>query len=194
MRGRKFFYFGSADGGQNWMDYLARPGEGNYLEIQSGIAPTQNQRFVLAAGAKSSSGPRPSRRCSSMPDEAHDPDYRAAVTRAGQRLDAVVPADELARVDAFLREQARLPLDRRYSAGAPWGMRQEQLLGRRLADGLDFAVDAPGDFWDDLATRSADRLPSQSPRCAAAASPSRRSGSTASRQSAGRRDDAGCMR
>ena len=46
MAGRKFFYFGSKPGGQNWMDYLARPGEGKYLEIQSGIAPTQNQRFV----------------------------------------------------------------------------------------------------------------------------------------------------
>jgi len=47
MQGRKFFYFGNAQGGQNWMDYLSNPGEGLYLEIQSGIAPTQNQRFEL---------------------------------------------------------------------------------------------------------------------------------------------------
>ncbi len=39
----------------------------------------------------------------------------------------------------------------RYSAGSPWGVRQEQLTGRRLAAGLDFAIDVPGDCWDDLA-------------------------------------------
>jgi hypothetical protein len=151
MRGRKFFYFGSADGGQNWMDYLARPGEGKYLEIQSGIAPTQNQRFVLAARAElewtEAFAP-----LQLAPEAAHDPDYRAAVRRAGQSLDAVVPADEFARVDALLRIDARKPLDRRFAAGSAWGMRQESLLGRRLADGLDFAVNAPADFWDDSAT------------------------------------------
>jgi hypothetical protein len=150
MQGRKFFYFGSAVGGQNWMDYLARPGEGQYLEIQSGIAPTQNQRFALAAGEEldwtEAFGP-----VQLDPGKAHDPDYGSAVSHAAGVLDDVIPAEELARVDAFLREQARLPLDVRYSAGEPWGVRQEHLLGRELADGLDFTVDGPGDCWDDLA-------------------------------------------
>jgi hypothetical protein len=150
MRGRKFFYFGSAQGGQNWMDYLARPGEGKYLEIQSGIAPTQNQRFALKAGEELdwTEAFFPVRLDA---QRARDADYGAAVAHAAGAVDEAVPADELARVDAFLREQARLPVDVRYSAGEPWGGRQEQLLGRRLAEGLDFSVDAPGDVWDDLA-------------------------------------------
>jgi tellurite resistance protein len=132
------------------MDYLSRPGEGKYLEIQSGIAPTQNQRFALAAGAELDWTE------AFFPvqfdaDRAHDPRYGAAVAHAAQAVDAAIPADELARIDAFLREQARLPLDTRHSAGEPWGMRQEQLLGKRIAAGLDFAVEAPGDAWDDLA-------------------------------------------
>ena len=86
-----------------------------------------------------------------MPAKAHDPDYRSAVSHATSVLDGAVPAEEMARVDAFLREQSRLPLDVRYSAGQPWGGREEQLRGRQLAAGLDFAVDAPGDCWDDLA-------------------------------------------
>jgi len=151
MRGRKFFYFGSAPGGQNWMDYLSRPGEGKYLEIQSGIAPTQNQHFVLAAGEERewTEAFAPLQMNASL---AHDPDYPAAVLRAESALDAVVPATELARIDSLLRTEARKPLDVRFAEGAPWGMRQEQLLGRRLAGGLDFEVDVPGDFWDDLAT------------------------------------------
>ena len=51
----------------------------------------------------------------------------------------------------LLREQARLPVDQRYSAGQRWGERQEQLLGKRLAEGLDFDVEGPDDCWDDLA-------------------------------------------
>jgi hypothetical protein len=150
MKGRKFFYFGSAPGGQNWMDYLSRPGEGKYLEIQSGITPTQNQRFSLAAGEElewtEAFFP-----VSLDADKAHDPDYRAAVLHAAGAVDAAIPAAELARIDAFLRDQARQPLSDRYSEGQPWGMRQEQLLGKPLASGLNFTVAAPGDAWDDLA-------------------------------------------
>jgi hypothetical protein len=150
MQGRKFFYFGSAVGGQNWMDYLSRPGEGNYLEIQSGIAPTQNQRFELA--------PHEEREWTEafMPVQldaarAQDPDFRAATSHAAGAIGAALPDTELAKLDAFLREQARLPLDTRISSGSRWGVRQERLLGRALADGLDFTVAGPGDFWDELA-------------------------------------------
>ena len=150
MQGRKFFYFGSAVGGQNWMDYLSRPGEGNYLEIQSGIAPTQNQRFELAAHEERewteaftplALGPK-----------AHDADYRAATAHAANAIDRAIPSDELQQVDAFLREEARRPLDVRHSTGAPWGARQERLAGTPLAAGLDFSVTSSGDFWDDLAS------------------------------------------
>jgi hypothetical protein len=150
MAGRKFFYFGSAAGGQNWMDYLSRPGEGKYLEIQSGITPTQNQRFPLAAGEELD-WTEVFAPLQLDPHKAHDPDYGSAVSHAAAAMDAAVPAEELARIDAFLREQSRLPLDTRYSAGAPWGARQEHLLGRTLARGLDFSVEVPGDCWDDLA-------------------------------------------
>src|SRR5690606_15242462 len=154
MHGRKFFYFGSAVGGQNWMDYLARPGEGKYLEIQSGITPTQNQRFALPAGAQLewTEAYAPLQLDAGA---AHDPTYAAAVSHAADALDSAVPASELARIDAFLREQARLPLDRRISTGEPWGARQEALLGRPLAEGLDFSVQGRGGFWDDLAAGTA---------------------------------------
>ncbi|MBN9306588.1 MULTISPECIES: DUF5107 domain-containing protein [unclassified Devosia] len=153
MVGRKFFYFGSAPGGQNWMDYLSRPGEGKYLEIQSGVAPTQNQRFVLGGGAELdwTEAFFPVRL---EAGRAHDAEYGAAVAHAADFVDGAVPPTELAEIDAFLREQARLPLDGRVSEGEPWGQRQELLLGRPLAAGLDFAVTAPDDFWDELARGS----------------------------------------
>jgi len=150
MVGRKFFYFGSAAGGQNWMDYLARPGEGKYLEIQSGIAPTQNQRFVLE-GHQELEWTEVFMPVALDRAEAHHPDYRRAVAHAAAIVDGAVPASELSRIDAFLRAQARSPLGVRYSTGARWGSRQEQLLGTPLAAGLDFTAPAAGDCWDDLA-------------------------------------------
>jgi len=151
MEGRKFFYFGSAQGGQNWMDYLAKPGEGKYLEIQSGVAPTQNQRFELAAGEELEWTE------AYVPVQleagrAHDADFNAASAHAAEALNGLVPADELTRIDAFLREQARLPLDSQFSEGEPWGARQEQLLGQPLASGLDFGTSAIPDFWDSVAS------------------------------------------
>jgi hypothetical protein len=83
---------------------------------------------------------------------AHDADFRAATAHAGDVLDGLVPVDELMRVDAFLREQARLALDSRYSEGEPWGARQEQLLGHALANGLDFSTSALPSFWDSIAS------------------------------------------
>jgi len=150
MEGRKFFYFGSPAGGQNWMDYLSKPGEGNYLEIQSGIAPTQNQRFELA--------PHEERDWTEafMPltlgAGAHGTNYRAATAHAASAIDQTIPVEELARIDDFLCKQARLPLDVSHSTGAPWGARQERLAGVPLADGLDFGAASMNDFWDDLAS------------------------------------------
>ena len=151
MEGRKFFYFGSAPGGQNWMDYLARPGEGLYLEIQSGISPTQNQRFELQPGEELewTEAYTPVQLDAGR---AHSPDFKAATAHAAETLDGLVPSDELTRIDAFLREQARLPLDTRFSEGEPWGARQEQLLGRPLAAGLDFSTSALPSFWDSIAS------------------------------------------
>ncbi len=160
MQGRKFFYFGTNQGGQNWMDFLARPAQGKYLEIQSGIAPTQNQRFPLAPHQELDWTEvfSPIQLDAS---HAHADDYRAAVAHAATELDGVVPAEELARIDAFLTHEARQPLAQRFSAGEPWGARQEHLLGRPLAQGLEFSVSGETEFWDDLAANksiAAERL------------------------------------
>lgn len=153
MPGRKFFYFGSGDGGQNWMDYLSRPGEGDYLEIQSGMTPTQNQRFEL--GAHEERDWTEAFMPLQLDAMAHAPDYRAATTHAADAIETAIPAGDLAEVDAFLREQARLPLDVRHSTGTRWGARQERLTGAPLAAGLDFSVESAGDYWDDLADGAA---------------------------------------
>lgn len=151
LQGRKFFYFGTGAGGQQWMDYLARPGEGDYIEIQSGIAPTQNQRFELAPNSEVH-WTEVYGALSVDPAEAHAPDYQQAVRAAGAAIDTRFPAPELADVDAFLTDVSRRPVTQRLAAGSPWGARQEKLTGIPLATGLDFSVPHPTDCWDELVT------------------------------------------
>ncbi|MBN9307897.1 DUF5107 domain-containing protein [Devosia sp.] len=147
--GRKFFYFGMAPGGQQWMDYLARPGEGDYIEIQSGVAPTQNQRFELP--------PRTQLEWTEVygalevdPRKAHEPNYSIAVAATTAAIDSRFPEAALAETDRFLATAARRPVTRRLSAGSPWGARHERLTLRPLAEGLDFSVERPADAWDEL--------------------------------------------
>ncbi|MEJ6782810.1 DUF5107 domain-containing protein [Aminobacter sp. Piv2-1] len=149
MRGRKFFYFGTAPGGQHWMDYLSLPGEGDYIEIQSGIAPTQNQRFELPAGGEihwtEAYGA-----LSVAPAAAHDKDYGSAVTAAAEAVDRRFPESELEDIDAFLTRVSRQPVGHRIAEGVAWGGRHERLTRRALAAGLDFSTATPKDCWDDL--------------------------------------------
>lgn len=150
LTGRKFFYFGTGAGGQHWMDYLARKGEGDYIEIQAGITPTQNQRLVLGAESELHwtevyGG------LSVDPDAAHAGEYGLAVGAAEAAVNRRFPAADMAEMDAFLTGISRLPPRRRLSTGSPWGQRQERLTGRRLATGLDFSVTTQADLWDALA-------------------------------------------
>lgn len=152
LTGRKFFYFGTAAGGQHWMDYLARKGEGDYIEIQAGITPTQNQRFVLAAESElrwteAYGG------LSVDPAAAHSADYAVAEQATTEAVDRRFPQDALSDVDTFLTRVSQQTLDRRLAAGSPWGARQEKLTGTPLATGLDFSVETVADVWDELAEK-----------------------------------------
>ncbi|WP_308636450.1 DUF5107 domain-containing protein [Paenibacillus silvisoli] len=49
LRYRKMFCWGHHIGGRRWCDYLARPGEGNYIEVQAGLAPTQLHGITMPA-------------------------------------------------------------------------------------------------------------------------------------------------
>ena len=150
MRGRKFFYFGNAPGGKHWMDFLSQPGKGDYIEIQSGFTPTQNQRFAFPGhseihwtecyGALEVDAKR-----------THSADYQEAVTAAGHVVDQRIPVAELDGIDLFLREVSTRPADRRLSTGSPWGGRDERLMARPIAAGLDFSTPEAGrSAWDDL--------------------------------------------
>ena len=151
MRGRKMWYWGNSAGGQHWMDFLSLPGRGRYVEIQSGIAPSQAQEFRVAGG-----GSLEWTECFAPiavdAKAAHDPDFNKACTAARSALDKRVPVADLGDHDTWLRTQAPRPISRRLNAGTRWGELYEVLTGKPVATGLDFAVGGDAERpWEELA-------------------------------------------
>ena len=150
MRGRKFFYFGNAPGGKHWMDFLSQPGKGDYIEIQSGFTPTQNQRFAFP-GQSEIHWTECYGALEVDAKQTHSADYQKAVAAAGHVIDQRFPVAELDGIDLFLREVSTRPADRRLSTGSPWGGRDERLMARPIAAGLDFSTPEAGrSAWDEL--------------------------------------------
>jgi len=151
MRGRKMWYWGDSPGGQHWMDFLSLPGRGRYVEIQSGIAPSQAQDFRIAAGS-SLEWTECFAPIAIDAKAGHDPDFNKACAAARKALDARVPTADLGAHDAWLRSQASRPVSRRLNTGTRWGELHEVLTGKRVAPGLDFAVGGGAERpWEELA-------------------------------------------
>ena len=151
MRGRKMWYWGNSPGGKHWMDFLSLPGRGDYIEIQSGIAPSQAQDFRIAGG-----GSLEWTECFAPialdAKAAHDPDFNKACGAARAALDKRVPTADLGDHDAWLRTQASRTISRRLNAGTRWGELHEALTGKPVAAGLDFAVGGDAERpWEELA-------------------------------------------
>ncbi|MGL4651746.1 MAG: tetratricopeptide repeat protein, partial [Caldilineaceae bacterium] len=88
-------------GGRHWQDFLSNPGH-PYLEIQSGMTPTQSNGLVLPAHS-AREWMQIFGYFESDPARVHDTDYARACAHVGSQLQEQMPAARL----AALREAAR---------------------------------------------------------------------------------------
>jgi hypothetical protein len=133
------------------MDFLSLPRRGDYVEIQSGVAPSQAQDFRIAA-ASALEWTECFAPIAVDAKAAHDPDFNKACAAARAALDARVSKADLSDHDAWLRTQASRPVSRRLNAGTRWGELHQVLTGKPVAQGLDFAVGGNAERpWEELA-------------------------------------------
>lgn len=148
--GRKMFVFGNLSGGQHWMDFLSLPGQGNYIELQTGVMPTQDQEFVLEAG-QSLEWTECLAPLELDAAVARIPDYQQACRQVETVINAQVSDDVLHRNDGWLRKQADIPIRTVLQRGSAWGMLHETLTGHTISPGLAFetppTVESP---WAEL--------------------------------------------
>ncbi len=120
LRGKKLFVWGQGQGGKRWQEWLS-PGAGPYAEIQAGLAQTQFEHLVMPAGAQWAwveaygNGHLDS-------GTSHGDDWAAAVAHAGERLEGLLPHEELEAMLPAAIADADVPPSTMLLHGSGWGV------------------------------------------------------------------------
>lgn len=142
LRYRKMFCWGNHPAGQNWRDYLSVPGQGAYLEVQGGFAPTQlhgmpmPEKTVWSFTQAFSSLP--------LPDGVTQTPYQEAMRTMESALDSVLSRSWIEEQDARCAALSDTASEAVAFMGSGWGALEQE---RRAVDGeeplpLAFPVDA----------------------------------------------------
>lgn len=112
---RKLFCWGNRPGGVHWSDYLSRPGEGSYVEIQAGLAPTQVHtvtieghgvvEFTQMFGAFTAQ------------PQAVNGDWADAQKKVADRVDEIIDIKRLQMLDQMYAAKAEIPGETLLSLG-----------------------------------------------------------------------------
>lgn len=142
LSGRKFWCYGSLPGAQHWLDFLSAKDQGNYIEIQAGITPTQTQRRTIESNASIewTECYAPLRLDAA---EAHDENYSTACAAAKCFMNEHIPDAALQETHALLTDHADQSPAELLFHGAGWGRLHEQVSSQRI-QGLVFET-YPGD-------------------------------------------------
>ena len=136
LLGRKLFMWGSGAGGRHWQEFLAEPGNGGYVEIQSGLAKTQMQHIPMPALAEwdwlEAYGA-----IAVDPAKAHG-EWAGAYKAVDEALEAKLPRGfmeaELARINEAFASREAVAIK---SHGSGWAALEK---ARLEAEGLEFPV------------------------------------------------------
>ncbi|KMZ53943.1 DUF5107 domain-containing protein [Dorea sp. D27] len=120
LRIRKMFCWGSHSGGRNWCDYLSVPGQGDYIEIQAGLAPTQLHGMDMEARSRIEFT-QIFGTAAVQPGDGSLDSYRQAQSLVRQAVEQSIPASEVARMDADCRRLASRPCKTILHCGHGWG-------------------------------------------------------------------------
>jgi len=148
LRYRKMFCWGHHVGGRRWRDFLAKPGMGDYIEVQGGFAPTQlhGQKmpgntvwdFTQVIGMGSASA-----------EEAYAADWKEAQAAVGRRLDELVSEEQVYEIHARLQECADISSGERLHTGSGWGalekLRRAEAQEGSIPSGFLFSDDSLGE-------------------------------------------------
>ena len=136
LHGRKLFVWGQCQGGRNWNRKLLGPGLDNYIEVQAGLAHSQQECL-----------PMPPKTAwewlegygslKLQPKEVFG-EWKQAVENTSRAIDAIMPEAQL---DALLKsshDDIALKKGELVCMGSGWGALEEMRIGRKFCDHLEF--------------------------------------------------------
>ncbi|MEO7147500.1 MAG: DUF5107 domain-containing protein [Terrimesophilobacter sp.] len=124
LRGRKLFVWGHGRGGHRWQEWLS-PEDGQYTEIQAGLAQTQFENLRMPAGAEWS-WLEAYGNARVDPDVAHGTDWSAAVDHCEERMESLLSESSLQAAHSSIRGLADLPIESVVNLGTGWGALESQ--------------------------------------------------------------------
>lgn len=146
--GRKFWAWGNDKSDSMRMNFLSSCNpdcHGSYLEMQAGVAPTQEQTFALGAGSSieftEAWVPLQGKK------DALGGDYTDAVDAVRQMLDHQLPTSHFLSVDSWLREVSDTGIHRVLAHGTAYGRLHEILNGSRISSGMEFDAATADPQW-----------------------------------------------
>lgn len=161
LRTRKMFCWGSNTGGRHWCDYLSKDGQGDYIEIQAGLAPTQLHTGVLEAnevmmftqmfGAFSTDA------------QAQQLEWNEALPGVAASVEQLLPAAQVQKAHMEYALKSTLHAQEILHKGTWYGSlemaRRERAGEMPIAQHLDFCKPEAGEYQDWLRVLAGEPLP-----------------------------------
>ena len=136
LRGRKLFVWGQSQGGRHWNRKLLGPGLDSYIEVQAGLARSQQECL-----------PMPPRTAwewlegygsLTMEPEKVFGDWQLAIDSTSAAIDKMMPETKLDELLRQSHEEIALKKGEIIMQGSGWGALEEQRIGGKLCPQLDF--------------------------------------------------------
>jgi hypothetical protein len=141
LRYRKMFCWGNHRGGRQWCDFLSKPGEGNYIEVQGGFAPTQLHGIDIPANT-TWDFTQVIGMSQVDTDISHQDDWKLARDYIGDCVCNNINENELYGIHQKLKNFANKNPVETLNIGSGWGalerMRREKLESRKIPEGFHF--------------------------------------------------------
>ncbi|MBQ6470440.1 MAG: DUF5107 domain-containing protein, partial [Victivallales bacterium] len=136
LHGRKLFVWGQSQGGRHWNRKLLGPGLDSYLEVQAGLAHSQQECL-----------PMPPRTAwewlegygaiTMQPEDVFGT-WNKAVETVGEKIDAIMPEEQLEALLRQTHDEIALKKGELVYMGSGWGALEEARTGEKLCPQLDF--------------------------------------------------------
>ncbi|MDC7290355.1 DUF5107 domain-containing protein [Blautia schinkii] len=131
LRYRKMFCWGSHPGGRRWCSYLATEEEGNYVELQAGLAPTQLNGIEIPGKTTWSFTQAIGETFLEKPETAYGEDYAASRMAVEVQVQNALPPEEIVQRDACYKKLAKNPAEEILSYGSGWGALERERVKRQ---------------------------------------------------------------
>lgn len=162
QQGRKLFVWGQGRGGSHWQRRLMAPDCPDYIEIQAGLAFTQQECLPMPPKTAwewmEAYGPI------QLPPEVCFGDWNTAVNATTEELDKIMPEAKLDSMLASTKQSVALKKADMKISGSGWAALEQLLRKENFAPQLDFGTTGPeqAEWVDLLQNGEMDDLPPKS--------------------------------